>query len=193
MVNMSEVISSIIQKDKFFVGVALSSKGVYGNTIPYYSRELVQEKIAKYFSESRIVDTYESQKLNDLAEDVAGLILQRWLGKDYNLSYEIPIDFSGYSQNQIRVLETCGQVPHGTTLSYGQLATKAGFEGAARFAGTCMAKTRFPIIFPCHRITRANSLGKYGDDPDTKRKILEREGVDTTTLFRKKRRIKTPL
>jgi O-6-methylguanine DNA methyltransferase len=154
---------------------------------------VVQEKITKYFSESRIVDKYESQELNDLAEDLAGLILQRWLGKDYNLSYDIPIDFTGYSQNQIQVLETCGQVPHGTTLSYGQLARKAGFEGAARFAGTCMAKTRFPIIFPCHRITRANSLGKYGDDPDTKRRILEREGIDTTTLFRKKRRIKTPL
>ncbi|MHA2029353.1 MAG: methylated-DNA--[protein]-cysteine S-methyltransferase [Candidatus Kariarchaeaceae archaeon] len=190
---MSEVTWTIIQKDKFFVGVALSSKGVYGNTIPYSSRDMVQEKIAKYFSESRIVDTYESKELNNLAEDVAGLILQRWLGRDYNLSYEIPIDFTGYSQNQIRVLETCGQVPYGTTLSYGELASKAGFQGAARFAGTCMAKTRFPIIFPCHRITRANSLGKYGDDPDTKRRILEREGVDTTTLFRKKRRIKTPL
>ena len=95
---MSEVNSIVIQKDKFFVGVALSSKGVYGNTIPYSSREVVQEKIAKYFSESRIVDTYESQKLNDLAEDVAGLILQRWLGKDYNLSYDIPIDFTEFPE-----------------------------------------------------------------------------------------------
>ena len=93
----------------------------------------------------------------------------------------------------LSVLKTCGQVPHGTTLSYGELASKAGFQGAARFAGTCMAKTRFPIIFPCHRITRANSLGNYGDDPDMKRRLLEREGIETATLFKKKRRIKTPL
>ena len=192
-VDMSEIAWIIIQKDEFFIGVSLSTKGVYGNTFPYLSKEIVKEKIAKYYSEATIVDSYDSQKLNELADDIAGLIFQRWLGKDYNLSYEIPVDFTGYSKNQIQVLKTCGQVPHGTTLSYGELALKAGFQGAARFAGTCMAKTRFPIIFPCHRITRANSLGKYGDDPDVKRRILEREGVDTTTLFRKKRRIKTPL
>jgi methylated-DNA-[protein]-cysteine S-methyltransferase len=131
--------------------------------------------------------------LNELADDTAGLIVQKWLGRDFNLPYEIPIDFSGYSQNQIQILKTCGQVPYGSTLSYGELASRAGFQGAARFAGTCMAKTRYPIIYPCHRITRANSLGKYGDDPDMKRRILEREGVETATLFKKKRQIKTPL
>ena len=131
--------------------------------------------------------------MNKLANDVGELIVQRWLGKDYNLEYKIPIDFTGYSSNQVQVLKACGTVPYGTTLSYGQLASKAGFEGAARFAGTCMAKTRFPIIFPCHRITRANSLGKYGDDPEMKRVLLEREGIDTHSLFKRKRRIETPL
>jgi O-6-methylguanine DNA methyltransferase len=190
---MSEVRWIIIQKDKYFVGVSLSTKGVYGNTIPYSSKEIVAEKIVKYFGENTIVDTYESKKLNDLVEDVGGLIIQRWLGKDYNLPYEVPIDFTGYSQNQIQVLKACGQVPYGTTLSYGKLASKAGFEGAARFAGSCMANTRYPIIFPCHRITRASSLGKYGDDDDMKRRLLEREGVDTASLFKKKRRIISPL
>ena len=192
-VNMSKAIWVIVQKDKFFVGVSLSTKGVYGNTIPYSSKVVVSEKIAKYFPESIIVDTYESKKLNDLANDAAELILQRWQGKDYNLAYDLPIDFTGYSDNQIQVLKACGMVPHGSTISYGKLASKAGFEGAARFAGTCMAKTRFPIIYPCHRITRANSLGKYGDDPDMKRRILEREGVETSTLFKKKKKIRTPL
>ncbi|MHA2053575.1 MAG: methylated-DNA--[protein]-cysteine S-methyltransferase [Candidatus Hodarchaeales archaeon] len=190
---MSEIAWKIIKKDEFFIGVSLSIKGVYGNTIPYVSKDTVKEKIAKYYSEITIVDSFESQKLNDLANDVAGLILHRWQGKDYSLTYDLPIDFSGYSRNQIQVLKTCGQVPYGTTLSYGELASKAGFQGAARFAGTCMAKTRFPIIFPCHRITRANSLGKYGDDPDMKRRLLEREGVETETLFRKKRKYSTPL
>ncbi len=191
--SMVKPVWTIIQKERYFVGVGLSANGVYGNTIPYSSKESVKEKIAKYFPESTIVDTHESQKLKDLANDAADLILQRWLGKDYNLVYDIPIDFTGYSQNQIQVLKTCGLVPHGTTLSYGKLASKAGFQGAARFAGTCMAKTRFPIIFPCHRITRANSLGRYGDDPDMKRVLLEREGVETSTLFKKKKIIRTPL
>ena len=190
---MSEIAWKIIQKGKYFVGVSLSDKGVYGNTVPYFSRKIVKEKIIKYYSEKTLVDSYDSKKLNDLADDIAELIFQRWEGKDFNLTYEVPIDFTGYSKNQITVLKACGQVPHGTTLSYGELASKAGFQGAARFTGTCMAKTRFPIIFPCHRITRANSLGKYGDDPEIKRMMLEREGIDTANLFRKKRKFTTPL
>ncbi len=191
--QMIKPVWTVIQKEKLFVAIGLSANGVYGNTIPYSSREIVKQKIAKYFTDPKITSKHERPELNELASDVAEMIVQRWLGKDFNLEYEIPIDFSGYSQNQIQVLKTCGTVPHGTTISYGQLATKAGFKGAARFAGTCMAKTRFPIIFPCHRITRANSLGKYGDDPEMKRILLEREGIETATLFKRKRRIKTPL
>ena len=33
----------------------------------------------------------------------------------------------------------------------------------------------------------------WRNDPEIKRMMLEREGIDTLTLFRKKRQIKTPL
>lgn len=190
---MSEKKWKIIQKGDFFIGICVTSKGVYGNTVPHPSRATVEEKIERFFPSGQIITNYDNAELNDLADKAAEIIHQRWLGKDYLFREEPPFDYSGYSPKQIQVLRTCAEVPYGTTLSYGELATNSGFIGAARFAGTCMAKTRFPILIPCHRITRANSLGKYGDDPDMKRVLLEQEGVDTINLFRKKRKIHTPL
>ena len=185
----------ILQKKNEFVGVCITNQGLYSNTIPYFSKKIVEEKINQYHGESKIIDKYQDASKNQLANDVAELIFQRWKGIDYNLDIDVIsiLDFTGYSQKQKQVLRECGQVPHGTTLSYGELARKAGYEGAARFAGTCMAKTRFPIVLPCHRITRANSLGRYGDDPDLKRILLEREGIEVEKLFKRKRRISTPL
>ncbi|MHA1978854.1 MAG: MGMT family protein [Candidatus Hodarchaeales archaeon] len=190
---MSEKLWKIIQKGKFFIGVCVTSHGVYGNTVPYSTRAKVEEKIAEYFPDEKVVENYTEESFNDLTEEAAEIIHQRWIGKDYLFQNEPTFDYSGYSHKQIQVLKTCANVPYGTTLSYGELATRSGFTGAARFAGTCMAKTRFPILIPCHRITRANSLGKYGDDPNMKRVLLEKEGIDVINLFRKKRKIKTPL
>ncbi len=185
----------ILQKENSFVGVCITDHGLYSNTIPYFSRTKVEEKIYQYFGESRIIDKYQNASQNQFAHEIAELIFQRWLGLNYSLNRDVIslLDFTGYSSKQRQVLKECGQVPHGTTLSYGELAQKAGYEGAARFAGTCMAKTRFPIVLPCHRITRANSLGQYGDDPDLKRILLEREGIKVETLFKRRRKISTPL
>ncbi|MHA2175839.1 MAG: MGMT family protein [Candidatus Hodarchaeales archaeon] len=185
----------ILQKENNFIGVCITDHGHYSNTIPYFSKAKVEEKINYYFSDSVIVEKYQVESHNQLAHEITELIWRRWQGTDYNLKLDLysVLDFTGYSSKQVQILKVCGHVPYGTTLSYSELARKAGYEGAARFAGTCMAKTRFPIVLPCHRITRANSLGQYGDDPDLKRILLEREGVDVEMLFKKGRRIKTPL
>ncbi len=190
---MSETIWTIVKNDKFFIGVCITSKGVFGNTVPYRTKAIVEEKIAKYFPESKVVTNYDNEAYNELVEETAEIIYQRWIGKDYLVQNKLPLDYGGYSHKQVQVLKTCMHVPYGTTLSYGELAAKSGFEGAARFAGTCMAKTRFPILIPCHRITRANSLGKYGDDPNMKRVLLEKEGIDVLGLFRKTRKMDSPL
>ena len=55
-----------------------------------------------------------------------------------------------------RVLRHCRRIPYGETLTYGQLAAKAGFPRAARAVGSCMAANRIPLIIPCHRVTAAD-------------------------------------
>ncbi|MGD9645974.1 MAG: methylated-DNA--[protein]-cysteine S-methyltransferase [Pirellulales bacterium] len=59
-----------------------------------------------------------------------------------------------------RVLDACRRIPYGQTRSYAQLAAAAGSPGAARAVGTVMAKNKFPLIIPCHRVV--GSQGKLG-------------------------------
>lgn len=55
-----------------------------------------------------------------------------------------------------QVLRCCRQIPYGATLTYGQLAAKAGHPGAARAVGRSMAANRIPLVIPCHRVISSN-------------------------------------
>lgn len=70
-------------------------------------------------------------------------------------------------------------IGYGETLSYGELAKRAG--SSARAIGQACARNPFPIIVPCHRVLNASgSLGAYsaGAGPETKQWLLafERRG-----------------
>ena len=54
------------------------------------------------------------------------------------------------------VIDHCRRIPPGSTLTYGQLAARAGRPRAARAVGQCMASNRIPLIVPCHRVVGAD-------------------------------------
>lgn len=58
------------------------------------------------------------------------------------------------------VYKIVAKIPKGKTMTYGQVAKKAGKPGAARAVGTIMAHNYRPGI-PCHRVVRAD--GRVGD------------------------------
>jgi methylated-DNA-[protein]-cysteine S-methyltransferase len=75
---------------------------------------------------------------------------------------DIQLDLGCLSVFQRRVLEECRKIPFGTTLSYGQLAARAGSARAYRAVGNCMAGNKIPIIIPCHRVVQSSGgLGSY--------------------------------
>lgn len=77
-----------------------------------------------------------------------------------------------------QVLLALTQVSWGETISYGDLARRAGHNGAARAVGTVMRKNRFPIILPCHRVILSGSsarLGNYSGPAGMKEKLLRFE------------------
>ena len=57
----------------------------------------------------------------------------------------------------------CRTIPPGETRSYRWLAAKAGNPQAMRAAGQAMARNRFSLIIPCHRVISSDGgLGGYG-------------------------------
>lgn len=78
-----------------------------------------------------------------------------------NVSFtSVQLDLTGLTPFQRRVLAVCRRIPRGSVVTYRQLAAAAGSPGAARAAGQCMAKNRFPLIVPCHRVV--GSRGALG-------------------------------
>ena len=69
------------------------------------------------------------------------------------------------------------QIPYEETISYGELARRAGKEGAARAAGQALAANPVPLLVPCHRVICADgSLGGFAGGLEMKRRLLELEG-----------------
>jgi O-6-methylguanine DNA methyltransferase len=96
--------------------------------------------------------------------------------KEVPLTKELLLDIRSFTWNEQKVYETLMRVGPGKTVSYGELAGKSGIPGAARFAGTTMAKNLFPVIIPCHRVIKANgSRGHYSGGAGIKDFLLDYE------------------
>jgi methylated-DNA-[protein]-cysteine S-methyltransferase len=69
-------------------------------------------------------------------------------------------------------------ISKGKTLTYAEVARRAGRAGAARAVGTVMSKNRDPRV-PCHRVIRSDGkMGGYAfGGIEKKRTMLRNEGA----------------
>ncbi len=75
-----------------------------------------------------------------------------------------------------KVYEVVKKIPKGKTLSYKEVAKKAGSEKAFRAVGNILNKNNDPKI-PCHRVIKSSGgLGGYNRGTENKKKILMKEG-----------------
>ncbi len=79
---------------------------------------------------------------------------------------------------QEKVLDVVRKIPRGKTLTYKQVATKAGNSGASRAVGTIMANN-FRSDVPCHRVIRSDGqIGNYNrGGTAAKIRLLRTEGA----------------
>jgi methylated-DNA-[protein]-cysteine S-methyltransferase len=74
-------------------------------------------------------------------------------------------------------------VGRGETVTYGQLAARAGNPKASRAVGSACARNPVPIVVPCHRVLPGSGgIGNYGGGPARKRALLELEGAIPLSL-----------
>ena len=89
--------------------------------------------------------------------------------------FDLPLAPNGTSF-QRAVWNAIAQVPWGETLTYAELASRAGHQGSARAAGAATGRNPLSIIVPCHRIVGSDgSLTGYAGGLDRKQKLLALE------------------
>ncbi len=96
--------------------------------------------------------------------------------------FEVALDPEG-TPFQRAVWKAISTVGFGKTISYGELARRAGSPGSARAAGAATGRNPLGIIVPCHRIMGSDgSLTGYAGGLQRKRALLELEGATRDLL-----------
>jgi methylated-DNA-[protein]-cysteine S-methyltransferase len=74
------------------------------------------------------------------------------------------------------------EIPAGSTLSYGKLATRIGRPAAVRAVGAANGANPIPVVVPCHRVIGADaSLTGFGGGLERKRWLLTHERRHATS------------
>jgi methylated-DNA-[protein]-cysteine S-methyltransferase len=118
----------------------------------------------------------EARWLRDLAER-----LQRYATGEPIDFFDVRIEIDHLTPFARRVVAACRRIAWGHARSYGELAAACGAPGAARAVGSVMAKNRYPLVVPCHRVIGAGgSLGGYSapDGVAMKRRLLAMERAE---------------
>lgn len=154
-------------------GVAWRSTGIVGLLLPdghdEGTRRLMRRRFPGATEASPPADVHRA------LDDIVALLR----GEPKRLD-AILLDMDGVPSFYRRVYEVARTIPPGSTLSYGDIATRLGARGSARAVGQALGKNPFPIVVPCHRVLAAGGkvggFSAYGGTT-TKLQLLEIEGV----------------
>lgn len=144
------------------IGVRTNSKGVYrlhlANDLNYTEAE------TPYNNQSPILKNALKQ-------------LRQYFNEN-RTTFSVPLDLQMPPFYKKALLEVA-KISFGKTVSYQEIARRAGNAKASRAAGSANANNPIAIFIPCHRILASDgTLGGYGGGLDKKMILLEHEGLD---------------
>ena len=90
--------------------------------------------------------------------------------------FDLQLDLSVGTAFQRQVWQQLQAIPHGQTISYGELAHRIGRLDRIRAVGAAIGRNPVPIIVPCHRVIGADGqLTGYLGGLQRKRTLLDTE------------------
>ena len=90
-------------------------------------------------------------------------------------AFDLPLAPEG-TEFQRRVWIEIARIPYGETITYSELAKRAGAAGSARAAGAATGRNPLSIVVPCHRVVGTDgSLTGYAGGMKRKARLLEIE------------------
>ncbi|NOS84141.1 MAG: methylated-DNA--[protein]-cysteine S-methyltransferase [Ignavibacteria bacterium] len=125
-----------------------------------------QQRLKSYLNEKAVKKSAElGYEISQIKDYFAGLRV--------NFDMKIYLKGTGF---QTSVWQALAGTSYGETVSYSELAKRAGNKNAFRAAATCCAINPVPIIIPCHRvIAKDGSIGGFGGGVAMKEFMLELE------------------
>lgn len=155
--------------------------------LPQDSRTELRQKILRDNN-----NTYYAQP-NPKIASLIRQIKNYFSGKAFNfVGFEY--DLRQVNEFARQVLAELVKVPPGRTVSYGELAHRAGKARAARAVGRAVANNPVPLLIPCHRVIKSDgSPGGFSGAGgcEQKLKMLEIEGVKIRKAEKPKKCIKS--
>ncbi len=95
-------------------------------------------------------------------------------------TFDLPLDWRLSHGFRAEVLHELTAVPYGQTVTYAELAARAGRPNAVRAAGSAMATNPLPIVVPCHRVLRTGgAVGSYRGGVAMKERLLALEHTNS--------------
>jgi methylated-DNA-[protein]-cysteine S-methyltransferase len=113
--------------------------------------------------------------LNEIkSEKIENAIVDYLSGKLKEIAVK-PYFLTG-SEFEKKVWNSAVSIPYGSTISYKDLAQRAGHPLACRAAGTAMKNNPVMLVVPCHRVIKSNGkLGNFGGGVDIKEFLINLE------------------
>lgn len=178
---MRQAVTETVFRDALIgpVRVSASEEGLCGVAFTHPAETVEPSAAVDGFDADGPAGRHLASVLEQLDEYFAGV----------RREFDVRLDWSGSTGWRQLVLRTLySTVGHGETVSYRELAERAGRPEAARAVGGIMASNPIPIVVPCHRVVSADGglggfAGSGGGMVELKRKLLELEGSAAPTLF----------
>ena len=129
------------------------------------------------FDKDNLAQSFSNSTNHTLACELEARLANYFQTGEFQWDLE-QLDWSGITDFQQLVLKHCYAIESGSSITYNELASLAGSPKAARAVGSVMAKNRWPILIPCHRVV--GSTGKLTGYSglgglETKRRLLDFE------------------
>lgn len=118
-----------------------------------------------------------SRKASRISDEAARELEEYFDGE--RSAFDFPLDLSAQgTEFELRVWRALRLIPHGTVVSYGQVAAAVGCANASRAVGGAVGRNPIPIVIPCHRVIGSGGkLTGFGSGLRLKEALLEHEGM----------------
>lgn len=158
-----------------FMGIAWSGAGLTRLCLPQRSRDAVERRLLRLAGVAENESKTQPQWVSELIASIKAYAA----GEEVDFS-AVPVDLADVDDFRLAIYDAARKLAFGETVTYGELAKRAGHAGLARETGAALGANPVPLVIPCHRILAAG--GKIGGfsapgGSVTKERMLANEGV----------------